>query len=224
MKYLLSLVIATLLVITSCRKHHDDVDFGCIERTYFKAKEHTISSADVSTADKLFSKTTIDNSKLKYYRLEHDTLQDDYAPYTKHDRKIVWTLQYERGITIFNQPRVFVFLDDTLSVRNSTKTDVSAMLSGMDTIPHSSLPRVRKLFRNYLETFFPMDNNSKRIDYTDTCFKAEFGWLKQIVGARGQGTEWCPVWRVFKKNSANNGPEAYSYFHDRTGEKLAFYY
>jgi hypothetical protein len=225
MKYLLALVIPTLLVITSCKKNHDDgVDFGCIEQAFFKAKDHAISGADVSTVDKLFSKTTIDNSKLIYFRFDHDTVQDEYAPYTKHDRKTVWASQYERGITIFNQPRVFLFLDDTLSVSKSSNTNVSAMLSVLDTIPNSSLPRVRKLFRNYLERYFPIDNSSNRIDYTDTCFKAEFGWLKQIVGSRGQGTEWYKVWRVSKKNSTNNDPEAYSYFHDITGEKLEFYY
>lgn len=221
MKYLLPLLIATLFVISSCKKHHDDgVDFGCIEQLFIKAKEHAISSTDVATVDNLLSKTTIDNSKLIYSEFTHDTLQDDYAPYTKHDRKIVYANYYERGITIFNIPQVFVFLDDTLSVRNSTIRNVSARLSGLSTTPNSSLPRVRKLFRDYLEWKFPFDNNSNRIDYTDTCFEAEFGWYIEIVGLRGDAIKYSPFWRVFKKNSSNS-PVAY--FNDKTGQQTSYY-
>jgi len=226
MKYLLSLVIATLLVIASCKKHKDDdipggTDDGCIQRIFIKTKDHAISSADAATVDSLFSKAKKDYSNLRYYQYKHDTIQDEYAPYAKHDRKMVWTEQHNRGLTCFNTDWLYVFVDDTYNPAGSfDNIDVSFMVSSMDTIPISSLPRVRKLFRHDLEKYFPSDSSSNRIDYSDTCFVAEFGFYKDIIN-KHKDLKFYKAWRVFKKNSRNDRPVGY--YDDATGKQISFW-
>lgn len=228
MKLPLSLLIATLLVIASCKKDHDEnsipagEDHGCIERIFsFKTKGHTISSANVMIASNLFSKVNVDNSQFRYYEYKHDTAQYTSPPYTMRDRKMVWVERGNRGLPVFKAERLFVFWDDTLLMPNPYDfVDVSRFVSGMDTIPNLSLPRVRRLFRHNLEKRYPTDSNAQRIDYSDTCFVAEFGFYKEILG-KNRTLRFYKAWRVFKKNSVNDLPAGY--YDDETGKLISFY-
>ncbi|OQP65790.1 hypothetical protein A3860_14425 [Niastella vici] len=225
MKYLLSLLIATLLVIASCKKDHDDgipagEDYGCIDQMFIKTKDHTINSADVPTVDKLFSANRIDNSKFRYYQYKRDSVAIG-PPYTIVDRKLIWVEQFDRDRRVFNGDQIFQFYNDTFnSVGWHTIGYNWVNVSNLDTIPRMSLARVRRLFRHDLEKYFPTDSNAQRIDYSDTCFIAEFGFYKQLAD-KYYTAKFYKAWRVFKKNSVNDRPAGY--YDDETGRQLSFY-
>ncbi|MCS3797911.1 hypothetical protein [Niastella sp. OAS944] len=226
MKRLLSSLIVILLVIVSCKKEKNDEeavpegeDYGCIERSFYKPNDHTISSNEVAIANMLFSTAKIDFSQFRYYQYKHDTGQYFRAPYTMRDKKFVWVERGDRGLRVFKGERLYLFWDDTLVEPSPTDIDVSHMVSGMDTTSNLSLARVRRLFRHDMEMKFPTDNNSQRIDYTDTCFVAEFGFYVQTVD-RQNHRKCIKAWRVAKKNSANDVPAGY--YDDESGKLLTF--
>ncbi|MBO9199467.1 MULTISPECIES: hypothetical protein [Niastella] len=222
-KYLLSSLIVTLLVLVSCEKDENTIpdgeDYGCIQRVYVKAKDHTISGADVAIVDNLFSKNKIDYSIFRYYEFRHDTIQDSYPPYTKRDRKWVRVDQYSRDLRIFNAERVFAFYNDTLPEPDFYQRTLGPYTPQLDTTPNLSLPRVRRLFAYNLDRHLPLDSNSVRINYSDTCFSAEFGFYKEIVD-KHETIKFHKAWRVFKKNSKNDRPVGY--YDDETGKQIAF--
>jgi hypothetical protein len=212
-------------VIASCKKDHDEdevpagEDYGCIERIILKTNDHSINSTDVLIVNNLFSKANIDFSQFRYYQYKHDSSNYYYAPYNIRDRKMVWVERGDRGLPVFKAERIYLFWNDTLEP-NPYDVDVSRMVSVMDTFPNSSLARVRRLFRHDLEKYYPTDNNSQRIDYSDTCFIAEFGFYKRIVDKHNTH-KFNKAWRVFKKNSPADLPAGY--YDDETGKKLSFY-
>jgi hypothetical protein len=220
MKYPLSSLIVTLLVIVSCKKEKvdenkipDGEDYGCIQQFYIKVKDHSISSADVITLDNLFSKNKIDNSNFRYYQYSHDIIQNDFPPYSKSDTKVIWADQFDRGLRIFKAERGFTFYNDTAYEANK----VPDRALSKDTIPGLSLPRVRRLFRYDLERYLPKDSNGNRVDYSDTCFIAEFGFYK--YKNNNYQTKFYKAWRVQIKNSVN-GP--IGYYDDESGRGVSF--
>lgn len=225
MKNLLSLLIAILLLLASCKKDHDNGipagdDNGCMEQFFIKTRDHTISSTDVLMIDKLFSGNRIDNSKYRYYQYKRDTVPVG-PPYANVDRKLVWVEQFDRDRRVFNADQIFEFYNDTFhSVGWHIIGYNWVNVSNLDTFPKMSLARVRRLFRYDLEKYYPTDSNSQRIDYSDTCFIAEFGFYKGIED-KYTTAKFYKAWRVFKKNSVNDRPAGF--YDDETGRQLTFY-
>jgi hypothetical protein len=143
----------------------------------------------------------------------------DSPPYTKVDRKSVWVEQFDRDRRIFKGDELFVFYEDTFhSVGWQSIGYNWVSVPNLDTIPRMSLARVRRLFRHSLENYYPLTNNQGRIDYTDTCFIAEFGFYKF---QKEHDADFYKAWRVFKKNSPGDLPAGY--YDDETGKQLTFY-
>lgn len=219
------MLIATLLLLAACKKDNDNGipvgdDYGCMERYFIKTKDHTINSADVTTIDNVFSGNRINYSNYRYYQYKHDTVSVG-PPFTLVDRKLIWVEQFDRDRRVFNGDQVFEFYNDTFhTVGWHTIGYNWVNVSRLDTVPRMSLARVRRLFRYDLEKHFPIGSNAQRIDYSDTCFVAEFGFYKQLEDKHG-AAKFFKAWRVFKKNSANDRPAGY--YDDETGRQLTFY-
>jgi len=224
MKDLLSLLIVTLLLVTACKKENDGVppgeDYGCMERFFIKTKDHTINSNDVLTIDKVFSGNRINYSNYRYYQYKHDSVTVG-PPSTLVDRKLVWVEQFDRDRRVFNGDQIFEFYNDTFHTVGWQAIGYNWVnVANLDTFPGMSLARVRRLFKYDLEKYYPTGSNGQRIDYSDTCFIAEFGFYKRLED-KHRTAKFYKAWRVFKKNSANDRPAGY--YDDETGRQLTFY-
>ncbi|HEX6426262.1 MAG TPA: hypothetical protein VF008_01200 [Niastella sp.] len=212
MKYIGTLLIALPLLIVSCKKDHDGdqppagEDYGCIERIFIKKNEHTINSADVPTVDKLFSDNGINNSNFRYFRHRLVTQQNQSTSYDKYD--YIYVDQFAKDLRVFHAVGIFSFKNDILYYAEPNPIDVSEL----DTISRCTLPRLRKLFLYDLEKYY-----SRQTNYSDTCFNAEFGFLK-IHGSREEGDKFIKAWRVTTKNRPLY-PEGY---YDGEGNKILF--
>lgn len=197
MKFCLALLVALPLFIAACKKDHGDNtiewptggDPGCIERLYINQNDHTINAADIATVDNLFERNGIDHSNFRYISYTQGTFA---TAYEKHYQQIVYFDRFAKGVRFFNTEGTVVFYDDTVHQRFIKPVEVPAL----DTVPAMNLPRLRALFRYYLQTEYAFKNA-----YADSCFNAEFGFYKKYDYSAAPGPDSTfKAWRVTVKN------------------------
>lgn len=226
MKQLFWTAISFILAFTACTKsdttnqsQSDDAaktfqeDNGCIERIIVPVTAHVINPSDVSTVNSLFSSNGIDNSKFRYYRYLHDTLQTLYPPYTKYDQKTVRVDQYVNGVRLFTGDLVYNFLNNNLNYRGGDLTNGTSL----DTVPKLTLAQIRKMFLDNIEQF---DHASSK--FKDSCFKAEFGYYNLNAGISYAQEVLVKAWRVTLKNSVFPSEYPVAFYQDSNG-KLIYY-
>ena len=183
-------------------------DYGCIARIFVNVKDHSIKSADIPTVDKLFSDNKIDNSNYRYTGYGHDTFQLAYTPYTKYDEKYVRVVQFAKGLQVYGSERTFLFWDGIIKDSVPNPVDVSAL----DTVPHTTLPRLRELFKEDLKKSYTF-----MAKYADSCFDAEFCFYK--LREYGKPDKFLKAWRVTARNQPYYPMGLYD---DTEGKKIYF--
>jgi hypothetical protein len=224
MKQLLLTLMFFSLMFTACTKSdittasndaakNIQEDNGCIERIVIPVTAHTINSPDVSTVNSLFSSNGIDNSKFRYYRYIHDTLQTLNPPYTKYDQKIVMVDQYTNNVRIFTGDLGYNFLNNSLNFRSGYFTNGTSL----DTVPKLTLGQIRKMFLDNIEQFDHAPG-----DFKNSCFKAEFGYYNLNAGISYAQEVLIKAWRVTLKNSVFPSEYPMAFYQDANG-KLIYY-
>lgn len=193
MKNTFTLLTACLVICAACGKSGDRFtkDNGCVEQVTVPAPAHSINPAMVPTINNLFSKNGIDNSRFRYYRVTHDTLQTQYPPFTKYDRYVIRVDQYTNGVRIFYGEMIFHFLNDSLSYQSDNLTKGTTL----DTVPKLSIRQLRKLFLDDLQRF-----DNARNKYNGVCFKCEFGYYNLNIGKHNAPEQLVKAWRVTPKD------------------------
>lgn len=183
MKFCLGLLIAVLLLITACKKDHDDdnkvppvEETGCIERIYSNKNDHIINSADVAAVNKLFADNNIDYSNFRYERYTNDSI-----------RAQVRVEKYANGLHIFNGSTIYYFTKGILDYNTGMPIDVT----GSDTISHAQLQYLKWMFLN------DMQKDKMRVygNYVDSCVNAELG-LWQLPGDGNTSGKAVKAWLV----------------------------
>lgn len=217
MKDLFSILSLISLVLWSC--HKDDSiknlqeDNGCIERKILRVDQHSVDFADVATIDNLFIRNNIDNSKYRYFKYDHDSVQTYFPPFDKFDSKAVRVDQYANSLRIFNTDMLFTF-----------KNDISDFVGGypsngtsLNTTPALTIAQVRKLFIDAIE-----EHDHKGTQYKDTCLYAEFGYYNLYAGPINSTEVLAKAWRVTRKNSVYPSEYPVAYFQE--DGKLIYYH
>ena len=224
MKKVFATAIAFILTLTACTKSDftnslvDTTkalqgDNGCIERIIIPVTAHSINSSDVPTVNNLFTSNGIDNSKFRYYRYIHDTLQTLYPPYTEYDQKTVRVDQYTKGVRIFTEDLVYNFLNNNFNYRGGELTNGTSL----DTVPNLTLRQIRKQFLDNIEQFDHAANKFK-----DSCFRAEFGYYNLNAGISFAQEVLVKAWRVTPKNSVYPSEYPIAFYHDNDGKLIAY--
>lgn len=205
------MVITFVLLMAACTKSDRanlPEDKGCIDRLVLLVTASSINSSDLQTVDALFRSNSIDNSRFRYFQYVHDSLQTLYAPYAKYDEKTVRVDQYTNGLRIFTGDLVYNFLDNRFHFRGGDLTNGTAL----NTTPQLTLGQIRKLFLGHIEAF---DHVLAR--YTDSCFKAEFGYYNIHAGISNSKELLVKAWRVTPGNSIYSSEYPMAYFQDDGG-------
>ncbi|THU36989.1 hypothetical protein FAM09_18710 [Niastella caeni] len=212
MKYLITLLIVLPLFMGSCKKDHEEngEDYGCIERIFISPKDHDIKSTDVPIVDKLFSDNGIDNSNFRYARYFQETRNRQYQPFELYNYKNVRVDQYKNGLRVFNAGMIFAFVNDKQDFVATNPVDVS----GLDTVAHLTLPRLRKLFSDELKRSYAFHSQ-----YADFCFEAEFGYYKKSIAIGNNENKTVKAWRVTIKGHRDVPA---GYYADENGKLIFF--
>jgi hypothetical protein len=224
MKQLFWTASAFILTLTACTKSNFtnsladttealQADNGCIERIVIPVTAHSINSLDVPTVNKLFTINGIDNSKFRYYRYIHDTLQTLYPSYTKYDQKTIRVDQYTNDVRIFTGDLVYNFLNNNFNYRGGNLTSGTSS----DTVPQSTLGQIRKLFLDHIEQFDHAANKFK-----DGCFKAEFGYYNLKAGISYAQEVLVKAWRITPKNSVFPSEYPVAFYQDNDGTLISY--
>lgn len=215
MKTLFPVLLLYLLSLAACTKSARDLaeDNGCIERIIIPVTAHSINSSDVQEVNNLFSSNGIDNSKLRYYRYDRDTLQTQYPPYTKYAEQVVRVDQYTNNLRIFTGDMVYLFLDKHLSYKGGELTKGTSL----DATPQLTTGQIRKLFIDDIEQY---DHAAAK--YKDSCFKAEFGYFNLNAGTGNTQEVLVKAWRVTLKNSVYPSEYPVAYYRDEAGALIYY--
>lgn len=216
MKNGLFAVIVSVLCTLSCRKADGPdlpEDSGCIERIVIPVNGHTMSGADVATANALFRNNNIDNSTYRYFRYSHDSVQTYYPPYAKFDQKLVRITEYTNGLPVFTGELLFLFKNDAFSFRSGNPTGGT----NLTTTPKLSLGQLRKLFLDNAEEF-----DHKGTPYGDSCLKTEFGYFNLNAGTGNTAENLIKAWRVALRDTGYSFRYPVAFYQDDDG-KLIYY-
>lgn len=212
MKHLTRIAISYILTLTACTKSVQE-DNGCIERIFIPMTAHSINSTDIASVNNLFISNGIDNSKFRYYRYIHDTLQTLYPPYIKYDQKMVRLDQYTNGVRIFTADLVYNFLNNGFNYRGGNLTTSTFM----DTLSTLKLGQIRKLFLDNIEQF-----DHARNKFKDTCIKAEFGFFNLNAGISNAQEVLVKAWRASPKNAVFPSEYPMAYYQDKDGKLICY--
>lgn len=188
-------------------------DNGCIERILIAVTDHSMSRSDIETVHNLFKRNAIDDSKFRYYRYTHGTLQTLYPPFAKYDEKSVRVDQYANGVRIFNGDLVYHFLNDNSNFRGGNLTKGTSL----NTLPRLNLKKIRVLFLTSIQQF------DKAADkFSDSCFKAEFGYFNINGGTNNEQEVLVKAWRVTPKNSIFPSEYPVAFYYDNDGKLISY--
>ncbi|PSL25879.1 hypothetical protein [Chitinophaga ginsengisoli] len=208
MKNAFRTAIICIMIFSACSKHENNVlpeDNGCIERIYLPVTAHSVSSADVTTINGLFSNNQIANGNLRYYKYSRDIFQTLYSPYTKYDQQIVEVNQYTNGLRIFVRDLSYSFWDQRFHLRSGEITKGTSL----DTLHQLTLPQLRGLFLASVQQF------DKAADkFKDVCLKAEFGYYNLNIGVSYAPEVLVKAWRITPLNSVYPSEYPIAYYQD----------
>jgi hypothetical protein len=188
-------------------------DNGCIEQKIVPRTAHSVDPSALPVIEQLFAFNRIDNSHLRYYAYDHDTVQTYFPPYAPFDEKAVRVDQYVNGLRIFNADMVYLFKNDTLNYVGGS----SIKSASLDPIPQLTLPQVRGLFVQDMKTFEPNDSSWK-----EGCLQAEFGYYNLNAGTSYAPMQLVKGWKVTLK--AGTFPSEYpqAVYQDADGKRCYF--
>ena len=215
MKFCLGLLIAMPLFITACKKDDkfklpSNENYGCIERVYINKNDHIINSADVATVNKLFANNNIDNSNFRYIQYSDDSLQTQYPPYEKIERKHVKVDQYVKGVRVLSNFAIFNFTKGILSYDSRKPIDVARL----DTFPHVPLQYLKWMFLKDVQKV----HAGFKTNYVDSCLYAELGFY-QLSSTDGETPgRFVKAWRVTGRNAI----APVGYYMDNDGSSISF--
>ena len=186
---------------------------GCIERVLVPVNVHTISSSDMASANTLFAKNNMDNSRLRYYQYFRDSTQTFFPPYAKFENEVVKADEYTNGLRIFTGQLVFAFKNGVFNFRSGTPTNGTSL----NTTPTLRLGQLRKLFLDNAEQF-----ERKGSQYGDSCLKAEFGYYNLNAGTSYAAENLIKAWRVTMKHSLYPSEYPQAFYQDNDGQLIYY--
>lgn len=198
----------TVLAATSCSKSNPTIsDNGRIERIAIPLSDPGISQAQIRTADSLLDANHIRHNNLRYYQF-YETGTGAF-----HDVNVTAD-QYANGLRIFNLQKVFAFRNGVLVYGDTTMTHGTML----DTVASLPLSRLRSLYSTALHK----NRHLYRVNYTDSAYLAEFGYVNTTPF--GPQQTLVKAWRVSIKRAGQPNNTAYAlpdgYFDDHTGDCL----
>lgn len=198
----------TVLTASSCSKSSPTVvDNGRIERITIPLSDPGISQTRIRTADSLLDANHIRHNNLRYYQF--------YETGSGADHDVTITAdQYANGLRIFNLQKVFAFRNGVLVYGDTTMTHGTTP----DTVASMPLSRLRSLY----STLLHRTRNLYHVNYTDSAYLAEFGYVNTTPF--GPQQTFVKGWRVSIKRAGLPNNTAYAfpdgYFDDHTGDGL----
>ena len=204
------------LILLSCKKIENVQpqlleDNGCIERIIIPVNTHTIKEVEITTANNLFLKNNIDNSRFRYYKYSNDSLQTQFPPYVKINFKFVRVIEYTNELRILNSDLIFSFKNEVFNSLSGTQTKGT----NLDMKPKLTLGQLRQLFLESAKIFY-----GRPIIYKDSCLEAEFGYYD--IDADSKSKNLIKAWKVTSKNLNNFFEYPVAYYQDNDG-KLIYY-
>jgi len=194
----LYLLLSSALII-SCQKEPEQgspppgEDDGCIERIHSPVTAHSINTADILTADSLFSANAIDKTNSRYSWYTHDSVQTYYPPFVKYDEKIVVVEQYSKGIWATYTQILYYFKNNVLSFTNGTPLSANPLDTSAGNL---NIKQLRKLFMD--------DNIAYQMGkYKDSCYTAEFVYYNQNPGY-GNQERLIKAWKLSIKGRSTS--------------------
>lgn len=214
MKKILYALLGLAPVLLGCSKSDDTVpelarSQGCSELLVVPVGTHGVSSADVATANGLFSRNNIDNRAFRYTRYSRETVQTYFPPYASFDSQLVGIEEYVNGLLVFTSTSNFVFKDGVFTYR-AGKPFAGTSLSS---VPALQLSQLRALFEATISSVDPQQGSLQ-----DKCVSAQFGYYDLSAGRSNAAENPVKAWRVTFKNAAY----PFAYYEDQSG-RLIYY-
>ncbi|WP_375416100.1 hypothetical protein [uncultured Hymenobacter sp.] len=214
MKYLCIAALAWAPLLLACSKSAPAPKLptgqGCSEISFIPVSGHSLSSAEVRTANSLFASNNIDSRHFRYTRYARELVQTYFPPYASFDEQMVSVEEYTNGLRVFTGQSNFLFKNGVFSSRAGEPTGGTSL----GTSAQLKAGQLRGLFVATITKF----DAARLGEVQRQCVSAEFGYYDLNAGTSNAPENLVRAWRVSIKN------QAYPFAYYQDGEGQLIYY
>lgn len=207
---------STALFVQSCSKAAEGLqepESGCIERHDIAVTEHAIYNSDLQTAQQLFTSNAFNPAQFRFHYYLDQMYRNSIAPFDSTLIQVVRVDQYANGKRIINGSMNYTFHNGLFE----TVAGVPTAGTSLDAIPALTEEQVLALFLQSAELF-----EQKGTQYSDSCYKVEFGYYNLNGGTSNTTENLVKAWRISPNMAVRTSLFPIACYQDGGG-KLIYY-